>query len=84
VNTETLKKAYDGFGKFRPMTLDEAKALPHHARIWLRMGDCVQQFQTYDSGIDQYKRFRRDIDIGCITEKSILDGQVLVEIAEAQ
>jgi len=80
---EKSKRDGGGFGKFRAMTLEEAKALPHHAYIWLLMTTIAQRFKTYDSGIDQYKRFRRDIDIGCITEQSIRNGLVLVEVEEA-
>jgi hypothetical protein len=85
VNTMVLNKSKrdgGGFGKFRIMTLEEAKVLPHHACVWLLMTSVAQRFKTYDSGIDQYKRFRRDTDIGCITERDILDGRVLVEVEE--
>ncbi|MGA8734940.1 MAG: hypothetical protein WB558_13555 [Terriglobales bacterium] len=85
VNGVILKKSKrdgGGFGTFRTMTLEEAKALPRHAYIWVWMTSVAQRFKTYDPGIDQYNRFRLDIDIGCIPEKEILGGMVLVEVEE--
>lgn len=82
VNTMILKKSKrdgGGFGKFRPMTLEEAKALPRHATVWVLMTTIAQTFKTYDPGISRFKRWRVHTDIGGLNEQSILDGQVLVE-----
>jgi hypothetical protein len=71
-----------GFGKFRAMTLEEAKALPHHAIVWVLMTTIAQTFKTYDTGISRFKGWRVHTDIGGLDEQSILDGHVLVEVTE--
>jgi hypothetical protein len=91
MNIETLEKSKrdgGGFGKFRVMTLEEAKAVPHGEYIWVRMikGGTqefgAQKFKTYNPGISRFKRWRVHTDIGGLDEQSILDGQVLVEVAD--
>ena len=65
------------------MTLEEAKALPRHACIWVRMTNgFAQQFKTYDRGITQSKRVEVITQSFGISERQILDGQVLVEVTE--
>jgi hypothetical protein len=77
---EKSKRDGGGFGKFRAMTLEEAKALPHHALVWVLMTTIAQKFKTYDPGISRFKRWRVHTDIGGLDEQSILDGKVLVEV----
>ena len=78
---EKSRRDGGGFGKFRAMTLEEAKALPRGSYIWLRMTNGgAQQFKTYNTGITNLKRVRLATLCFDITEREILDGQVLVEI----
>jgi hypothetical protein len=78
-------KPWGGLGKFRVMTLEEAKALPSDggAYIWVRMtNNGAQQFKTYGTGISNLNRVRLATESFGITERDILNGQVLVEIEE--
>lgn len=79
---EKSKRDGGGFGKFRAMTLEEAKALPRHATVWVLMTTIAQTFKTYDPGISRFKSWRVATDIGGLNERSILNGHVLVEVKE--
>jgi hypothetical protein len=80
VTLEKSKRDGGGFGKFRAMTLEEAKALPHHAFVWVLMTTIAQKFKTYDPGISRFKGWRVQTDISLLDERAILDGRVLVEV----
>jgi hypothetical protein len=80
VTLEKSKRDGGGFGKFRAMTLEEAKALPRHATVWVLMTAVAQTFKTYDPGISRFKRWRVHTDIGGLDERDILNGRVLVEV----
>lgn len=79
---EKSKRDGGGFGTFRVMTLEEARALPHHAHIWVLMTSIAQRFKTLDTGVTQSKRFRLATELHYLTEKEILGGLVLVEVEE--
>jgi hypothetical protein len=65
------------------MTLEEAKAVPHSAYIWVQMTHgFTQQFKTYNPGISNLKRDRVRLatQFWTFSVPEILDGQVLVEV----
>jgi len=75
----------DKFGKFRPMTLDEAKALPRNAEFWV-LATNGGAFQVALVGVPQtYEKNPNRVTLHCrtmgFTEDAILAGQVLVEVA---
>jgi hypothetical protein len=80
VTLEKSKRDGGGFGKFRAMTLEEAKALPNHAIVWLKMTAIAQSFKTYHTGISRFKGWRVQTDICGLNEQSIRNGLVLVEV----